>query len=32
MTPILDMIDVQKIIERLFDGLLTLWPLDELWP
>ena len=30
MTPILDMIDVQKIIEQLFDGLLTLWPLGDL--
>lgn len=26
----LEMIDVQKIIEKLFDGLMTLWLLDDL--
>lgn len=26
----LEMIDVQKIIEKLFDGLITLWQLDDL--
>jgi hypothetical protein len=26
----LDMIDLQKVIEKLFDGLLTVWLLDDL--
>ena len=30
MTLTLKMIDVQEIIEKLFDGLLTIWLLDDL--
>lgn len=26
----LEMIDLQRIIEKLFDGLVTLWLLDDL--
>lgn len=30
MTLTIDMIDLQKIIEKLFDGLMTIWLLDDL--
>ena len=30
MTLTIEMIDLQKIIEKLFDGLLTIWLLDNL--
>jgi len=30
MTLTLKLIDVQEIIEKLFDGLMTIWLLDDL--
>jgi len=30
MTLTIEMIDLQKIIDKLFDGLVTLWLLDDL--
>ena len=30
MTLTIEMIDLQKIIEKLFDGLVTIWLLDDL--